>query len=367
MQELCIIEFEFAKDYFEPIKKIVREGNPLITTAYIEDIYFLENYMLSGKNAKFNVLLDNNIFTRLVYLAKGGQIQGDDESIKTYKFCCAVMCFFILGGFDIEPNLALYERASKNTHSNAIKDIDHFRVADHIHPMGYAELALGVRDKFSDKEINKARNIIDKNLQKTEEQNYSKQLNDWKIKYLHLLKIIEIQKCKLEDTEQIKIFFEWITKDCFTTPATIMFALLFFSPNRHSLGKMIKNVNSQNNKLKDGLKNAAWDLTYLTSLRNKSKNQSEDTIWFLCTHDKLLQTIARSLYLKEGQEIETAVYNLINEFWGTKKGSQVYDYYKKMVVTVSENNIARTERNREISKQVGKMIEDLESRIFSAS
>ena len=365
MQEIRIWEFEFSKDYFEPIKQIVRENNPFISTVSLDDVYSLEEYMLSDEDTRLNVLLDNNIFTRLVYLSKGGVIQGTEEEIKTYRFCCAVMCFIVLGGFVIEPNIALYERASKNTHLNAIQDIFNFRVADHIHPMAYASLALGLEERFSDEEIEKAKKLINEDHLRIEESNFTKKLDDWKLIYLHLLKIFEINKSELNDTQKIQLFLEWIVKDCFSTQISIIFALLIFSPKSSSMGTMIKNINSLNeNKLKSGLKNAAWDLAYITKFIKLSKNQPENIIWFFCTHDKVLKKIARNLFLKDVQEIQVALNKLINEFWGRKKGDIVFLYYKKMSCSVTEHSEKRIQHNKNVRLKIDQMIEELEFEVF---
>ncbi len=364
MQEICVIEFEFAQDYFEPIKKIVRDANPLIASSTIEDIYCLERYMLRQEGLNHNVLIDNNIFTRVVNLAKGNKIPSTET--KDYQFCCAVMCFFILGNFNIEPNISLYERTSKNSHSQAIEDLYYFRVADHIHPMGYARLALGLTYEFSNEEIQSAKKIIDGNFRDTEESNYGKLLDDWKLKYLHLLKVTALSKNSLEDTENARIFLEWITHDCSTSPGSIFFALLFFSPKRSSLPTMIKKINTGNaDTLIKGVKNAAWDLTYITKYRKLSKNHSEQTIWFFCSNDNLLKIIARSLYLKEDQKIETAVQSLINNYWGNKKGNKVYKHYNAMEIVISSDKEARIIHNRKIGLQIDQMISELESEILS--
>lgn len=364
MQEICVMEFEFAQDYFEPIKNIVRSANPLIASSTIEDIYCLEWYMLRQEGLNLNVLMDNNIFTRVVNLAKGNKIPSTEA--KDYRFCCAVMCFFILGNFNIEPNIALYEKTSKNSHSQAIEDLYHFRVADHIHPMGYARLALGLTDEFSNEEIQSAKKIIDGNSRDTKESNYGKLLDDWKLKYLHLLKVTALSKNTFEDTENVRVFLEWITHDCYTSPGSIIFALLFFSPKRRSLPAMIKKINTGNaDTLIKGVKNAAWDLTYITKYRKLSKNQLDHTIWFFCSNDNLLKIIARSLYLKEDQKIETAVQSLIKDYWGNKKGSKVYEYYNAMKMAISSDTEARIIHNRKIGLRIDQMISDLESEVRS--
>ncbi len=366
MQEINMMEFEFAQDYFEPIKKILRDAKPLIASSTIEDIYCLERYMLRQEGLNLNVLIDNNIFTRVVDLAKGNKIPTEEKKAEVYRFCCAVMCFFILGRFNIEPNIALYEKASKNSHSQAIEDLYYFRVADHIHPMGYARLALGLTNEFSNKEIQSAKKIIDGNFRDTEESSYGKLLDDWKLKYLHLLKVTALSKDTLEDTENARIFLEWITHDCSTSPGSIIFALLFFSPKRSSLPTMIKKINNGNpDTLIKGIKNAAWDLTYITKYRKLSKNQLEQTIWFFCSNDKLLKIIARTLHLKEGEKIETAMHSLINYYWGNKKGNKVYKYYNAMEMAISLDEQARIIHNRKIGFQIDQMISELESEILT--
>jgi hypothetical protein len=129
---------------------------------------------------------------------------------------------------------------------------------------------------------------------------------------------------------------------------------------------MIKKINTDDaNTLIKGVKNAAWDLTYITKYRNLSKNQSEQTIWFFCSNDNLLKILARGLYLKEDQKIEIAMQNLINDFWGKKKGNKVYEHYKAMEMAISSDKEARIMHNRKILFKIDQMIFELESDIHS--
>ncbi|WP_019866082.1 hypothetical protein [Methylovulum miyakonense] len=362
--ESTLFELGFPRDDFERIKVIVKENDPLIPTAYLkfDDIYSLEHYMC-WKSGKLNVLLDNNIFTRLVYLAKGCEIRGNEEEIKAYRFCCAAMCFFILGKFNIEANVPLYERASQNTHENAINDLYYFRVADHVDASAYAKLALGRANRFSDAEIEDARKTIEGNLKNPEESNFKKQLNDWKLSYVQLLKIVELSKHNdLEKTDQIRKFFDWVIHDFRSSTGPLMFALLFLSPKKP--GKMIKNINTKDfPTLIKNIKNAAWDLTYLAELRKRSKNQPDDTIWFFCSQDKLLQRIERLLLLKKGYEIEAVIQNLIDEFWGKSNVQKVYKYYQMLSAPLKSET--RREHNKNVLSQTDKMITDLEATIES--
>jgi hypothetical protein len=365
MEELYTVEAEFNTVFYYPIETLVQLSNPLIATpSTIKDIYSLEEYINGGGGVNLNVFLDNNILTRLVHLAKGNEIQGNEASIKVYRYCCAVMCFFILGNFQIETNIAFYERASKNGHQNAAGDYYHFMIANHIHPMIYAELALGLTDKISDKQIQytKERTVINV----PPESNFAKELNDWKLIYSNLLSAKNtLLNNESDRVAQVKNFMEWLVSGGSTTPGLILFILFLFSPRAsNKLGQMIKNINSTDfEKLKEGLKNAAWDLTYLAAWRKKSKSQPESTIWFFCTHDKVLLTIARYFYPKQGEDNDIALKNLINDYWGKSKGTKIYEYYKDLEKAISFNNDARIEHNQKVLSGIDQTIAVLESQL----
>jgi hypothetical protein len=163
--------------------------------------------------------------------------------------------------------------------------------------MSYAELALGIKDKFCEEEIETAVNFLTPHYLETEETNFEKDLDDWKIIYFHLLKIYELKTTEIDGTQKIKSFLKWVVEDCFSTSVSTIFALIFFSPNSSSFGTMIKKINSTNlDKLQDGLRNAAWDLTYIIKFRKLSKDQPENIVWFFCSYDKVLKKIARNLF-----------------------------------------------------------------------
>ncbi len=65
-------------------------------------------YVTAFKSTKFHVLIDNNIATRAIALAQGYDLRESEGQREVYKLSAAVMAFFILGGFSIEPNMAVY-------------------------------------------------------------------------------------------------------------------------------------------------------------------------------------------------------------------------------------------------------------------
>jgi hypothetical protein len=155
---------------------------------------------------------------------------------------------------------------------------------------------------------------------------------------------------------------KWLVTGGSTTPGLILFIVLFFSPRAsNKLGKMVKNSNSTDFEiLKEGLKNAAWDLTFLAAWRKKSKYQPETTIWFFCTHDKVLLAIARYFYPKQGEDKDIALKNLINDYWGKNEGCKIYEYYKDFEKAIFSNYEARIGYNKKVLSGIDQTIAELE-------
>lgn len=105
------------------------------------------------------------------------------------------------------------------------------------------------------------------------------------------------------------------------------------------------------------MKNAAWDLTYLTTWRKLTKSQSE-TLWFFCSLDKKLQSIARLLYAKKGEE-KDAFNKFIEQYWD-KKSSEINRYYKNLGEAIFSNEESRGNHNSNVLTRIDKMIEALE-------
>lgn len=355
MKEIYKMDSEFSAVFQYPIERLVRESDSLIAAhAALQDIYSLGEYQKLGA-VKRVVLLDNNILTRLIDLAKGNEIRGDELSKENYRYCCALMCFFILSDIDIETNISFYERASSNGHPKAIDEYPYFMIANHIHPMIYANLALGMTNHICNEQIEYTRNIIKIDVPK--ESDFSKDLNDWKLIYSHLLKAKILLRGEPKPVKRIEQMMEWFTSESSVLPSSLLFILILLSPKSGKLGSLVKNINSSEfATLKKGLKNAAWDLTYLTTWRKMTNSQSE-TLWFFCSLDGNLQSIARLLYAKEGEEKDDAFNKFIEEYWG-KKSPEINRYYEDLGVALNEES--REAHNNNVLTKIDIVIEKLE-------
>lgn len=355
MKEIYKMDSEFSAVFQYPIERLVRESDSLIAAhAALQDIYSLGEYQKLGA-VKRVVLLDSNILTRLIDLAKGNEIRGDELSKENYRYCCALMCFFILSDIDIETNISFYERASSNGHPKAIDEYPYFMIANHIHPMIYANLALGLTNGICAEQIEYTRDNI--KIGVPEESNFAKELNDWKLVYSHLLKAKILLRDEPKPVKRIEQMMEWFASESSVLPSSLLFILILLSPKPGKPGSLVKKINSSEfTTLKDGLKNAAWDLTYLTAWRTLTKSQPE-TLWFFCSLDKNLQSIARLLYARKGEEKDDAFNKFIEEYWD-KKSTEINRNYKNLRDALNEES--REAHNSNVLTKIDKMIGKLE-------
>lgn len=361
MKNIYTIETGIDPTYYCSVEAIVRQNDSLLSSpSTIIDSYSLDEYIIRGRNATLNVLIDNNILTRLIDLAKGKEIECNDKS---HRDCCALISFFMLGHFQLEPNIAIYERASKLGHLKALDDYQFFTIANHIHPMVYTEIALGLKSKVSYDQIDYTKSIIKVNEPK--ESNFCKGLNIWKLNYLYILKAVILLKSDHESDKKVEYFLDWVIRDCLAIAGSIIFTLCLFSPRKSKLPTMIKNINSTNkNKLLDGIKNTAWDLTYLAEWSKHCKNQDENTIWFLCSNDKLLKLIAENIFLKHDQEQQSATKALIYDYW-SRHGDRVYETYLKFEEKISFDKSDRLVNTENFYPKLDNIIQNLEITLSS--
>lgn len=264
----------------------LKKFNPYISyQLYEEDLYhypfFIENNVIA--------LLDRNIVSRVAKLALGKEIPKSER--ESYKVASAIMAFLIITDSLIEPSVSLHE-----LHNNLIteteKELIAFRIGDNLHPQIYLDILLDRINKIRSKDIAIASKKI--NLDEKISNNFVSNTNDWKLKYLYTLVAVTIKKDEsMNPGEQFLKAINWMFDEALFDFVVYIFFLIFFSNKKQE--KIIKKINSSNKrKLKDGIQNAAWDLSYLQYLKNKSSS-NDGYIYVFATNDKLLKFIGCSL------------------------------------------------------------------------
>lgn len=350
MEQFELIQVQTNPELLKGVQSIFFVTKPFITSpSNLTDPYEIYPYLRAQHDDSVFVssLIDLNVFTTLVKLGKGEDIQGHENE----KLACALMYFFILSGIPVEPNIALYERAQKSSHQQALDELEFFRMADNVEPDIYAQIALGQRNNLQGATRIQRPPIVNK----VPEEEFSKKLNHWKLNYLYLMKVAELERTNgLSGQEKMKAFIKWMHEETLLNNVVTHFVSMYFSPTRES--GMLKGIGSEDTeKLKAGLHNAAWDLTYLrTWQQNYRKNEPHD-IWLFSTRDKALHKLAKHFFIAELDALFTP-------YWDAKKASDLCNYYKTIADQVHAEN-DRELRQKALKENLDSLIAEYEKKL----
>lgn len=313
------------------IQELVRGSNCLVSTpSNITDIYDAERYRKENLFEEVNLktILDNNIFTQILPLVDGRKKEGVALSGEQ-KLICGIMCFLIYSGIEIIPISAIYERSGHPDYLSKEKQDYLFRVADHIHPQIYADLALGKYSDIPKEHFLKIKKEVDTNPETQKDiknTRYPSSVdNVYLLIYMNLLKAWLLYKEGITAEEKIKKYLSWHSSHSLADNVSTIFTTIFLSKKRFP--KMFKNINSDNPEvIKKNIKNAAWDLYHLSFLESLHATSGADVIWFFCTRDKLLLKLSGFLYkLSSIDELKAFV----------------SDFYKPNISSIFESHVAK--------------------------
>lgn len=278
-------------------------------------------------------LIDRNILSALVAIAKGDVININDP---TYQSISALMCFLLSFDIQIEPAIALYEYGSFHSHSKAVSDLRYFRVADHLHPKQYADIALGRRNRASDEEIELAETFADK-FALDEENSFARLLRPFKINYLYALKIANLARMSLQPMERLQQFYMWMLNETVISAVATSFATIYFGP--HDKRPLIKRINSRySDKLLDGIKNATWDMCYLSHWGKMVTSSDSNKANLLCSCDTDLLDVAECLFFNNSVTVtETAIERVFLKHWPPNLMKQLIEQRSQLHESVRKN------------------------------
>ena len=337
------MRIEFNSEDLEPIVEMVRRAAPfVITPSTIVDPYDLKEYIIASaaETCKLYAILDNNIITRACSIADGQAARTGSNNTEALRLTAAIMCFFILGGFHLEPSLAIYEKASKADHPTGMRAFELFRIADHIHPQLYADLALGRIERIPEADLSLATILSKENKPDITVSDFSRQIAPWQVQYLALLKAASIWR-EGESTLNAAIsYIRWMETDSFFNVAGAIFALAFFGPNRPS--KMLKgNLSTPPDQLIVSVQNAAWDMTYVSQWAKKASKAKRDEITFLCSNDRIVKAMARPILIPTGADQDAELGAFLRQYWSALDTGKLVSELNRAIKIVTASPVQR--------------------------
>ncbi len=348
------------------IEEIVRDNDTFVLSpSSVDDIYGLMGYISAVQYSKIELraLLDNNILTRVISLALGNPIPEEKNQSTAYILSSAVMAFLVIGRFEIEQRISIQEQLFTSTQTQAESALHQFHVANNIHVREWVDIALGRKEQISSIEIDNSRDRVASANYENEKVDISILISNWKINYCFVLKAAEIWKSSSNGLDNVCNFIHWVKEEWLFSPAPLIFAMVFFSPNRYS--KMIKGIDSPSiQKLSHGLQNAAWDLTYIRGWSNFYRSSSLDRLWLLCSNDVALRSIAKMIFAGSEQS-ENAVLEQLQEYWPGSDAQRIFDVYNQESADIANDKDKRQQKINDRTEMVDNFIADLEAKVFA--
>jgi len=262
------------------------------------------------------LLVDRNVLTRWIDVVRGAQPKHD------HRLAAAVLAFAQCAEIDIEPNIALYELAFTQGQAAAMDELLAFRLADHVHPGYWAELALSRADEIG--ELPNAVPMRESDVAI----DFTIKLRRWRRNYILALKIAELELQGGSSVDRILRLLSWMYKDFLLGGPALALAAHYLAPNsmRKRLLKGLKSPDRE--RALAGVRNAAWDLTLISEWAiNVGRQVTDSRLVLLTSFDHGLHRLARSVVDIDGtsvdveQRLRTDLVNL----WGHNAGTRLAD------------------------------------------
>lgn len=274
-----------GKEKAADLENLLREASCFCPSFIGTDPYLIETYILQFTHHRTDTvfLLDRNIYSQVLAMSKG------KAATQGARVAAGIMAFASCANTSIEPSFAVYEGSASGARGGWKNDLGLFHRADEIHPKNWAAVALGFAERFD-------RRIPHRRLKREIAERFdpTSRLNSYEFVYPTALKMACILREGGTADAKMMALLDWMFEVWyFSAPATC----LAFKAFAQDPPRVFKNLRSGDRRqaLK-GVKNAAWDLVYLTEWFKRVKRQNDfNELTVLCSRDKLLLDSAELL------------------------------------------------------------------------
>jgi hypothetical protein len=325
------------EDYLRDADVFTTSFNELGDTVYKAGTYLAENLL---HETKIIFLLDRNVFTRLIAIARARRSELDDA----HRVAAAVLSFAQTVDGLVEPCMALHEYAFECGDEPATEELLLFRILDNTHPQLLANIALG-------REILDIRGLVGPPSE-GHVKGLSRTLWRWNAHYLTTLKIAEIELKGASPQKKLLEFIDWMGKDFLFSAPSLLLAMHYLAP-KGPKKRLMKALRSRDrNRALAGVRNAAWDLTLVSEWVHRLRTQAEEhCLWVLVSQDRGLHRLARSLLVSQSISSDEHLRYMFCELWGMPLGCHLCEKYREWIESRKNMNTL-PELSSELAKQM---------------
>jgi len=265
------------------LENLLRESQCFCPSFDGPDPYSIETYIheFAWHRTEVTFLLDRNIYSQVIALSRGVPVNA-----KT-RYAAGIIAFASSVNAECEPALALYEGSASGASRGWKRDLGRFHRGEQIHAANWAALALGYASEFT-------RKLPSRRLPREllEKFNPAEELGSFEFVYPTILKLAATHVTVGTPDRKMMAFLEWMYRHWyFSAPATILASQVLCS---NPIGSAFKHIGSSTrSRALKGVRNAAWDMVYLTEWLKKVRDQeSTNSLTVLCSRDSLLLRVA---------------------------------------------------------------------------
>ncbi len=344
----ALIILDYPPDDIFGIQKLVK-GRETFVALMFGDLYEVMRYHDPRHGLKFLGYLDRNLYSRISALASGRSF--DERELDDLRWAAAVLAFCQIAKITFDYASSIYELASAKGGAAADEEISRFRIADNSDPRIFIDFALGRIARISESRLADV-----PSEHKVDPAEFEKRTNDFRINYIHALKIAELGQRPIAPVDKMISLVDWMVNEFMFGAPALLFANRYFSPNRFR--RMIKGLR------KKDVQNAAWDLTLLQNWRRAALKGIKGTnSAILMTGDKAVRDVARRMTAESDEEFRRHLL----EPWGnsSRDGSRVFNHYWEAWEKTSQD-ADRGQKVPNYQTQL-KIIDDFEERVLVAN
>jgi hypothetical protein len=251
------------------------------------------------------VLPDRNLVSRMARVARDGHANLKD---KTTRSAVALMAFCQAMNIDMEPAIAFHELGVVSGNAVAREELAWFRAADRGGAAGeWVALAAGQKQRL---DLGGPCPLSDLD--------FAKPIGRWRRNHVVALKAAQLELSPATaPIDRALALLDWMDRDFLLAGPAAMFVSMYYGPAAARAG-LFKQLRSPNREAAiAGVKNAAWDMTYLSDFALRVSNaEAKRHRYIFASGDQSLVRIAAKLFLgPEAADGWPSLPEALTEWW----------------------------------------------------
>lgn len=252
------------------------------------DLFVMEYSKSIGETTV--IIPDRNLISRMAIIAEGRARYPLD---KPSQFAADLMAYCQCMNLNFEPEIAFRELAHKVGNREAHRELSWFRASDDAQALAWVNISRGRAETLG---------LLHPAVSTSHD--LAAPLARWERNYIVALKIAELELSKRKPIERVQALLDWMLADFFLAGPAAIFASMYFSPNAAKKRLMKSLRSADREKAIYGVRNAAWDMTYLSEFARRIKEEADGPARFIfATGDRGLAKIAK-LILVDAESVE---------------------------------------------------------------